>query len=46
MVDRKHSDSISEYEILKTLGTGAYGIVNLCWNKNSKQLVAIKQLNK
>ena len=47
MVDSKrHSAAITEYENIKTLGSGAYGIVSLSRNKLTEEIVAIKQVDK
>lgn len=32
-----------KYEIITTIGEGAYGIVQKCRNKNNNQIVAIKK---
>lgn len=44
--DSRKEITISDFELLKVIGTGAFGIVRLCRHKGTGQIRAMKQMSK
>ncbi|CAE7659500.1 sax-1 [Symbiodinium pilosum] len=44
--DSRKEITISDFELLKVIGTGAFGIVRLCRHKGTGEIRAMKQMNK
>merc|ERR1719387_1534360 len=46
MRDARREVSINDFEFIKVIGEGAFGIVRLCRKKDTGQVYALKQMNK